>query len=40
MKAETPRIEESREALGLLIVAAWMAVLPIRSWRSRGAQDR
>jgi hypothetical protein len=31
MKAETPQVEESREALGLLIVAAWMTVLAVRA---------
>ena len=30
MKAATPAIEESREMLGLLIVASWMAVLTFR----------
>jgi hypothetical protein len=29
MKAGTPRIEESREMLGLLVVAAWMALLVV-----------
>lgn len=33
MRAEAPAIEESREALGLLIVAAWMAVLAVRARR-------
>jgi len=33
MKAETPQIEEARELLGLLIVAAWMAALAIRARR-------
>jgi hypothetical protein len=33
MKAETPSIEESRELLGLLIVAGWMAVLVLRTRR-------
>ncbi len=30
MKAETPAIEWGREALGLLIIAAWMIVLLMR----------
>jgi hypothetical protein len=34
MKAETPSIELGREFLGLLIIAAWMAVL---AWRARRA---
>lgn len=32
MHAETPQIEESRESLGLFIVAAWMAVVAA-AWR-------
>jgi len=35
MKAETPVIEESRELLGLLLIAAWMAVLTTVSLRPR-----
>jgi hypothetical protein len=35
MKAETPQVEESREALGLLIVAAWMAALAVRARRAQ-----
>jgi hypothetical protein len=34
MKATDPLVEETREMLGLLIVAAWMAVL---AWRGREA---
>lgn len=30
MHASTPAIEESREMLGLLIIAAWMAVVALR----------
>lgn len=30
-------IEESREMYGLLIIAGWMTVLAIRSWRARRA---
>jgi hypothetical protein len=37
MKAETPQVEESREALGLLIVAAWMAGLAVRARRAQKA---
>jgi hypothetical protein len=37
MKATDPLVEETRELLGLLIVAAWMAVL---AWRGRAAQPR
>lgn len=33
MKAETPTIEESRETLGLIIVAVWMAILSFRHRR-------
>lgn len=36
MKAETPRIEIAREALGLLLVAAWMAVPVVRRRRQTG----
>lgn len=39
MKADTPQIEESREALGLLIVAGWMAALTVRARRARRAAD-
>ena len=35
MKAELPAIEESRETLGLIIVAVWMAVLAIRHHKFR-----
>lgn len=35
MKAETPSIEHSRELLGLLIIAAWMAVLVVAGARGR-----
>ena len=34
MKAATPAIEENRELLGILIVAAWMGVLAVTSLRS------
>jgi hypothetical protein len=37
MKAETPAIEENRELLGILIVAAWMAVLALTSLRRKSA---
>jgi hypothetical protein len=37
MEAETPQIEESREALGLLIVAAWMTALAVRARRAQQA---
>jgi hypothetical protein len=33
MKAGTPAIEESREAIGLGIIAVWMAVLAVSSRR-------
>lgn len=33
MKAENPRIEESREALGLLVVSAWMLFIAARRRR-------
>jgi hypothetical protein len=33
-------IEEAREASGLFIVAAWMAVLGIHGWRQRSATRR
>jgi hypothetical protein len=39
MKAETPTIEESRETLGLLIVALWMAILAFRH-RGHGPHQR
>jgi len=39
MKAETPPIEESREPLGLLIVALWMAILAFRH-RGHGPHQR
>jgi hypothetical protein len=35
MKAETPRIEESREFLGLVIVVSGMAWLTLRALRNR-----
>jgi len=35
MKAANPRIELSREMLGLLIIAAWMIVLVVISRRAR-----
>ena len=35
MHAETPVIEESRETLGLLIVALWMAIVAFRHRRPR-----
>ena len=35
MKAANPRIELSRELLGLLIIAAWMIVLVVVSRRAR-----
>lgn len=35
MKAETPSIEESRELLGLLIIAAWMGVRVATGLRKR-----
>lgn len=34
MKAATPAIEENRELLGILIVAAWMAVLAVTSFKA------
>ena len=37
MKAETPQIELGRELLGLLIVAAWMAVLVFVGSRRAGS---
>ena len=37
MKAETPAIEESREALGLFLLASWMFVIAARR---RGEQVR
>jgi hypothetical protein len=42
MKAETPVIEESREFLGLLVVAGWMTWLTVRALRARcsGAPPR
>lgn len=40
MKADTPQIEESREALGLLIVAAWMAALAVIARRERRPHAR
>ena len=35
MKAANPRIELSRELLGLLIIAVWMTVLVVVSRRAR-----
>ena len=35
MKAENPRIELSRELLGLVIILVWMAVLVLASRRGR-----
>jgi transmembrane protein TMEM220 len=35
MKADTPAIELSREFLGLLIVAAWMATVAVFSLVTR-----
>jgi transmembrane protein TMEM220 len=32
---KSPAVEEAREASGLLIVAAWMAVLAIQGWITR-----
>lgn len=37
MKAGTPAIEESREVLGLLIVAGWMAILTVGALRRHDA---
>jgi hypothetical protein len=34
---QSARIEEAREASGLAIVAAWMAVLAVRAWRGRAS---
>jgi len=33
MHADSPQIEESRETLGLFIVAAWMTFIAVRRWR-------
>lgn len=35
MDPNRPQIEQAREVIGLLIVAAWMALLTIRSWTRR-----
>jgi hypothetical protein len=35
MDRKTPEVEYGREMLGLAIIAAWMAVLAVRGWRSR-----
>jgi hypothetical protein len=37
MRMVGPNVEETREALGLLIVAAWMAAIAVRGWRRRPA---
>jgi hypothetical protein len=39
MKAQTPVIEESREFLGLAIIAAWMTVLTFRGLRDRSHHE-
>jgi hypothetical protein len=40
MKAETPTIESSRELLGLLLVAGWMAVLVVAARRRSAVPAR
>jgi hypothetical protein len=35
MKAESPQIEESRETLGLFLIAAWMAFVVFRRGRAK-----
>lgn len=35
MDPNRPQIEQARETIGLLIVAAWMAILVIRGWTHR-----
>jgi hypothetical protein len=39
MKAETPVIEESREFLGLLIIAGWMTLLTVRGLSERSRRE-
>lgn len=40
MKAETPQIEETRESLGLILVALWMGVVMATRLMASGAARR